>query len=61
MRTIALETFKIVNNKCPLFIQDLVAINNNNYNFRYVDPAEVPRPRTTTYGKKFFRYEAVQV
>ena len=61
MRTIALETFKIVNNKCPLFIQDLVAINNNNYNLRYVDPAEVPRPRTTTYGKKSFRYEAVQV
>jgi hypothetical protein len=35
MRTIALETFKIINKKKPLFIQDLVIIKNNSYNFRY--------------------------
>jgi hypothetical protein len=60
MRTIALETFKIVDNKCPLFIQELV-IKNNNYNFRYVNTAEVPRLHTATYGMNSFRYEAARV
>ena len=50
MRTIALETFKIINKKSPLFIQDLVIIKNNSYKFRYMNTAEVPRPRTSNYG-----------
>jgi len=33
MRTIALETFKIIHKKSPLFLQDLVTIKNNIYNF----------------------------
>jgi hypothetical protein len=61
MRTIALETFKIINKKSPLFSQDLVIIKNYSYNFRYMNTAEVPRPRTSNYGKKSFRYEAAQV
>ena len=61
MHTIALETFKIINKKSPLFIQDLVIIKNNSYNFRYTNTAEVPRPRTSNYGNKSFRYEAAQV
>ena len=51
MRTIALETFKIINKKKNLFIQDLVIIKNNSYNFRYTNTAEVPRLRTSNYGK----------
>jgi hypothetical protein len=31
MRTIALETFKIIHKKSPLFLQDLVTIKNNIY------------------------------
>ena len=63
MRTIALETFKIINKKGHLFIQDLVIIKNNSYNFRHTHTgtAEAPRPRTSNYGKKSFRYEAAQV
>jgi hypothetical protein len=61
IRTIALETFKIINKKSPLFIQDLVIIKNNSYNFRYTNTAEVPRPRTSNYSKQSFRYEAAQV
>jgi hypothetical protein len=61
IRTIALETFKIINRKSPLFIQDLGIIKNNSYNFRYTNTAEVPRPRTSNYGKQSFRYEAAQV
>ena len=59
MRTIALDTFKIVDNKCPLLIQELVVIKN--YNFRYVNTAEVPRLHTATYGMNSFRYEAARV
>ena len=58
IRTIALETFKIINKKSPLFIQNLVIIKNNSHNFRYRNTAEVPRPRTSNYGKRSFRYEA---
>jgi hypothetical protein len=59
MRTIALETFKIIHKKSPLFLQDLVTIKNNIYNFRYIlNTADIPRPRTTKYGKNSFRYEA---
>ena len=58
IRTIALETFKIINKKSPLFIQNLVIIKNNSHNFRYTNTAEVPRPRTSNYGKRSFRYEA---
>jgi hypothetical protein len=56
-----LETFKIINKKSPLFIQDLVIIKNNSYNFRYTNTAEVPRPITSNYGKRSFRYEAAQL
>jgi hypothetical protein len=35
-----LETFKIINEKSPLFIQDLVIIKNNSYNFRYTNTAD---------------------
>jgi hypothetical protein len=42
-------------------MQDLVIIKSNSYNFRYTNTAEVPRPRTSNYGNKSFRYEAAQV
>jgi hypothetical protein len=61
MRSIALETFKIVNRKCPVYLQDLIVIKNNSYNFRYSNTADLPRPRTTRYGKNSFRYEAARL
>ena len=61
MRKIALETFKIINKMSPLFLQDLIKIKNHSYNFRYTNTAEVPRPRTTRYGIKSFRYEAAKL
>ena len=61
MRTIALETFKIIHKKSPLFLQDLVTIKNNIYNFRYINTADSPRPRTTKHGKNSFRYEAARL
>ena len=56
MRAIALETFKIIHKKGPLFLQDLVTIKNNIYNFRYINTAD-----TAKYGKNSFRYEAARL
>ena len=49
----ALETFKILNNSGPKFLHDLIDFNNNSYRFEvpYKGIAEIPRPRTTSYGK----------
>jgi hypothetical protein len=44
-----------------LFLQDLVTIKNNIYNFRYINTADIPLPRTTKYGKNSFRYEAARI
>ena len=46
------QTFKIIH-KSPLFLQEFVTINNNSYNIRYmyINTADIPRPRTTKYGK----------
>ena len=40
LRTIAVETFKIINKESPVFLQDLVCKKNNSYNFRYTNTAE---------------------
>jgi len=47
-----LETFKIVNKFSPEFIQNIITIKENSYNFLYKNTVDVPRPRTTRYGKK---------
>ena len=54
MRTIALETFKFIHNKSPLFLQDLVTIKNKIYNFRYINTVDIPKLRTTKYAKNSF-------
>jgi hypothetical protein len=46
MRTVELKTFKIIHRNCPLFLQGLVIIINNIYNFKYINTADIPRPRT---------------
>ena len=61
MRTIALETFKIIHKKSPLFLQDLVTIKNNIYNLRFINTADIPRPRRAKYGKNSFGYEAARL
>ena len=60
MRTMALETFKILNKSSPEFIQNIITIQENSFNFRYQNTVDVPRPRTTRYSmvKKSFSYEA---
>jgi hypothetical protein len=61
MRTMALETYKIVNKSSPEFLHNLITLKENSYNFRYKLTVNLPRPRTTRYGKKSFSYEAAKL
>ena len=46
MRTIALESFNILNNLSPAYVDDLLTFKNHSYNFRYQKTVEVPQVRT---------------
>ena len=58
MRTMAIETYKILYNLSPPCLQDLVSFKQTNYNFRYSNTLNIPKVRTTGYGKQSFRYAA---
>ena len=46
MRTIALESFKLLNNLSPAYLNDLSTFKNNSFNFRYQRTVEIPQVRT---------------
>ena len=54
MRTIALESFKILNNLSPAYLNDLLTVKNHSYNFRYQKTIEVPQVRTVKHGSRSF-------
>ena len=54
LRTIALETFKCINNIAPPYIRNLVNVKQSTYSLRYENTLHVPSVRTTTYGQKSF-------
>ena len=55
LRTMALETFKILNNMSPPVLSNLVRLRENTvYNFRYNNILQVPRVSTSKFGKKSF-------
>ena len=58
IRTMALESFKIINKDCPVILQDLLTVKHNRYNFRYHNTVEVPHARTTRFGLQSFRHKA---
>ena len=58
MRTMALECFKILYKLSPPCLNDLVVLKNSKYSFRYSNIVEIPRVKTTTYGKNSFKYTA---
>ena len=45
----------------PVYLQDLLSYKNSIYSFRYDNLVDVPRVRTTKYGKYYFCYEAAGV
>jgi len=60
IRTIAIETSKIINKQSPLYLHDLVQIKQNKYSFRYQNTVHLPRVKTTRYGLNSFKYFAAK-
>jgi hypothetical protein len=58
MRTMALETYKIINKLAPVCLHDLVHMKNSKYSFRYNNILEIPQIKSIRYGKKSFRFAA---
>ena len=58
MRTMALETFKIMNKLSPSCLHSLVHLRNSKYYFRYNNILDIPQVRTSRYGKKPFKFAA---
>ena len=58
IRTMAIETFKIVNKIAPVCLQNLVNVKSSKYSFRYSNILEVPQVKSTRYGKKSFGFAA---
>ena len=55
--TMAIETFKILNNMSPPVLSDLVKLRDRtSYNFRYNNILQVSQVRTSKYGKNSFKY-----
>ena len=52
MRTMVLETFKIMNKLSPSCLHSLVHLRNSKYYFRYNNILDIPQVRTSRYGKK---------
>ena len=61
LKTIAVETFKIINKNSPSYLHDLINIKLQNYNLRSQETAVLSRVKTTRYGLKSFRYNAAQI
>ena len=57
-RTMALERFKIINQLTPVCLQNLVNVKKSKYSFKYNNIVDIHEVKTTTYGKKSFRYAA---
>ena len=51
IRTMALETYKIVNKLAPVCLHDLVNVKNSKYAFRYSNILDVPQVRISVWQK----------
>ena len=56
MRCMAIEVFKIIHKKSPLYLQDIISFKNSNYSFRKENSVNIPQVRTTHYGLHSLRY-----
>jgi hypothetical protein len=51
-----LERFKIINQLTPVCLQNLVNVKKSKYSFKNNNIVDIHEVKTTTYGKKSFRY-----
>ena len=58
MRTMAIETFRILNSLAPPVLTNLLIKRVAVYNFRYSNILQIPTVRTSKFGKSSFKYAA---
>ena len=56
IKTVAIQMYKIKQQKVPTYVQELFSIRESYYNIRDNDLFEIPCFKTVKYGKKSFRY-----
>jgi hypothetical protein len=56
IRTMAIEVYKIMNKKSPMYLNDLFVYKDSCYSFRKTNRVEVPQVKTTYHGLHSFRY-----
>ena len=56
LRTMAIEVYKILNKKSPMYLNDLFVYKESRYSFRKTNTVEVPQVRTTYHGLHSFRF-----
>ena len=61
LRGLAIETFKIIYGKSPVYLQNFMSLKNSNYNFRYTNLLDIPRVRSTKYGNDSFSFQAAKL
>jgi hypothetical protein len=52
----ALECFRILHKLSPPCLNDIPVLKNSKHSLRYSNVVEIPRVKTTTYGKISFKY-----
>ena len=57
-QVMAIEAFKILYQKSPKCLQNLLTFKDRNYNFRHTLTVNIPKIKTTSFGQKSFRYAA---
>ena len=61
LRTLAIETFKVVYGLSPTYLQEFLCFKDSSYNFRYSNLLEIPRTKSTRYGTNSFRFQAAKL
>ena len=60
LRGLAIESFKIIYGKSPVYLQNFTTMKKSNYNFRYTNLLDIPRVRSTKYGNNSFGFQAAK-
>ena len=61
VRTLAIETYKLINKEGPKYLHDLITLKSNHYSCRNVLQTELPQVQTSRYGLQSFRYVAAKL
>lgn len=61
LRTLAVETFKIIYGSSPLYLKNFIVFKESKYNLRYSNLLDLPSVRTTQYGLNSFSYQAAKL